>query len=180
MTDVQPQDRHVVLIGFMGTGKTTVGTRLARELGREFVDIDHEIESVSGMTISEMFRKYGETRFRSEEHLATAKLAARRGLVISTGGGWVLRDQNVQILKPVGLLVWLKAEPELVFNRVMRKKHSRPLLKHINSAAEINEMMEARKKYYEKAADIVVDTGLRNLRQVVQDIAHYLEYNRLP
>lgn len=162
--------RHIVLVGFMGTGKTTIGNRLARGLGREFVDIDHEIERVSGMSISDMFRKYGETRFRSEEHLATVKLAACQGLVISTGGGWVLKEENVEALKPGSLIVWLTAPPEVIFQRVMRKKSSRPLLKNISSPADIAEMMAGRKPYYEKAADIAVDTGERSLRQAVEDI----------
>lgn len=164
--------RHIVLVGFMGTGKTTIGNRLARGLGREFVDIDHEIERVSGMSISDMFRKYGETRFRSEEHLATVKLAARQGLVISTGGGWVLKEENVEALKPGSLIVWLTAPPEVIFQRVMRKKSSRPLLKNISSPADIAEMMAGRKPYYEKAADIAVDTGERSLRQAVEDIVY--------
>lgn len=179
MTELKPQERHIVLIGFMGAGKSSVGKRLARHLRRDFVDIDHEIESVSGMTISEMFRKYGETRFRSEESLTTAKLAQRHRLVISTGGGWVLKDENVQMLKPVGLVVWLKAEPEVIYSRVMRKKHSRPLLKNTKSVAQIADMMAGRKDYYEKAADLIIDTGVRSLQQVVRDIAFFLEFNRL-
>lgn len=173
-------ERNIVLIGFMGSGKTTVGTRLARELGREFIDIDHEIESVSGMTVREMFRRFGETRFRSEEQLATARLAGRRQLVISTGGGWVLKDENVRLLKPVALLVWLTADPETIYERVMRKKSNRPLLKNIDSSAQLAEMMAGRKEYYEKAADISIDTGCCSLRQVVHSIAYYLQYGRLP
>ncbi len=174
------QERHLVLIGFMGTGKTSAGTRLARELNRSFIDIDQEIEQVSGMSVSEMFRRYGEQRFRSEETLATARLAGQKGLVISTGGGWVLKEENVALLKPVSLIIWLNASPETIYSRVTRKKSIRPLLKNIHNPEELEQMMSVRRSYYQRAADLEIDTGSCGLRQLVHDIAYYMKYGRLP
>ncbi|HQE24133.1 MAG TPA: shikimate kinase, partial [Syntrophomonadaceae bacterium] len=82
--------KNIILTGFMGTGKSSVGTRLAERLNREFVDMDREIERLTGMTISQLFRRYGEVRFRSEEKLMAKKLAGQSDLVIATGGGIVL------------------------------------------------------------------------------------------
>ena len=90
--------KNIVLIGFMGTGKSTIGQRLARKLGMIFVDTDREIEKITGMTVAEIFRKHGEKRFRSEEKLLAHKLAQREGLIISCGGGMPLDPENMKVL----------------------------------------------------------------------------------
>ena len=112
-------EKNIVLIGFMGTGKTAVGTRLARRLGREFVDTDNEIEQITGMTIRDIFYKEGEIRFRSEEALIVKRLAERTGLVIATGGG-VINPDNLHLLKQNGILICLEADPEDILKRSAR------------------------------------------------------------
>ena len=104
--------KNIVLIGFMGTGKTAVGRRLARRLKRKFVDTDAEIEKITGKTIAQIFARDGATRFRSEEALLVKKLAPKEGLVISTGGGLVLNPENVRLLRENGIFVALAADPD--------------------------------------------------------------------
>ena len=90
--------KNIILTGFMGTGKSTVGTKIAERLNRRFVDMDREIEKLTGMTISELFRRYGEGRFRSEEKLMAKKIAVQDDLVVATGGGIVLDQENIELL----------------------------------------------------------------------------------
>ncbi len=121
--------KNIVLTGFMGAGKSTVGMKLAERLKMQFVDLDKEIEKVTGMTISQIFKRYGEIRFRSEESLMAAKLAKKENLVIATGGGTVLQESNIDTFRENGLIICLEANPEDIFARVNRKKGTRPLLK---------------------------------------------------
>lgn len=167
-------DKNIVLIGFMATGKTTVGRRLASRLGLQFVDTDMEIEKVTGKTVAEMFYKYGMIRFRSEESLVIKKLSARAGLVIATGGGAVLDPENVKALKQNGVLIRLTASPEIIFQRV-KNKRTRPLLNNTEDLQElINRMMAEREEAYRSVADFTVDTGAGTRYQVVENIISYL------
>jgi len=115
-------EKNIVLIGFMGTGKTAVGTRLAQRMGREFIDTDKEIERITGITIRDICYKSGETRFRSEESLVVKRLADRTGLVIATGGGAVINPENLELLKRNGILVCLEADPEDILRRVRKRR----------------------------------------------------------
>ncbi|MHB8157378.1 MAG: shikimate kinase, partial [Desulfocucumaceae bacterium] len=136
--------KNIVLIGFMATGKTVVGRVLAQRLGRQFLDIDEEIERVTGKTISEIFSRHGMIRFRSEESLIISKLSQRESLVIATGGGAVLNPENVTALKKNGVLVLIKATPEIIFKRVKQGK-TRPLLAGAsNMLLRISELMAQR------------------------------------
>ena len=167
-------NKNIVLIGFMGTGKSSVGSRLAQRLKREFVDMDREIERVSNMTVAEIFRKHGEVRFRSEEQLMVKKLSQRSNLVIATGGGVVLSSENVDHLKRNGILVCLDASPEDIFARVSRKKGIRPLLKKGTTEEDIRLMLEEREPYY-RCADIRVNTSEKDVDAVVNDLLQQLK-----
>ncbi|HHW61968.1 MAG TPA: shikimate kinase [Syntrophomonadaceae bacterium] len=167
-------NKNIVLIGFMGTGKSSVGSRLAQRLKREFVDMDREIERVSNMTVAEIFRKHGEVRFRSEEQLMAKKLSQRSNLVIATGGGVVLSSENVDHLKRNGILVCLDASPEDIFARVSRKKGIRPLLKKGTTEEDIRLMLEEREPYY-RCADIRVNTSEKDVDAVVNDLLQQLK-----
>lgn len=162
---------NIVLIGFMGTGKSSVGRRLARILGKGFVDTDEEIEKVTGLTIPEIFRKHGEIRFRSEEALAVERVAQRDNLVISTGGGVVLNPTNVRLLQQKGAIIRLTAAPEVIHTRVSKRKN-RPLLHKDGSVEYIAQLLQKREKYY-RCADFTIDTSHLSLNQVVTKVLNF-------
>lgn len=168
-------DKNIVLIGFMGTGKSAVGTRLAQRLRREFVDMDREIEHITNMTVAEIFRRHGELRFRSEERLMSKKLSERSGLVIATGGGVVLCQENIEQFKDNGILVCLDALPEDIFQRVNRKKGTRPLIKKGTTVEDIRALLEQREPFY-ACADIRVNTSEKEMDEVVREIIEKLKY----
>ncbi len=164
--------KNIVLIGFMGTGKTVVGRRLARRLKREFIDTDAEIEKLMGKTVAQIFARDGVVRFRSEEELLVKKLAKREDLVIATGGGMVLNTENLLLLKENGILVALTASPEIIYNRV-RGNNNRPLLMHGDMMEKIRELLHERENAY-KAAEITVDTGNSSIVEIVEQITRCL------
>ncbi|MZP28496.1 shikimate kinase [Heliobacterium undosum] len=164
--------QNIVLVGFMGTGKSTVGRRLAARLGYRYVDTDAEVEQVTGLTIAQIFDLYGEVRFRSEETLMARKVAAMEGVVVATGGGIVLRPENVAALRSNGVLIGLEATPEVIWSRVARRGH-RPLIKKDIRVDDIQEMMARRAPYY-VCADMTVDTSRRTVTEIVEVILSYL------
>lgn len=164
--------KNIVLIGFMGTGKTAVGHKLARRLKREFVDTDAEIEEVTGKTIARIFAQDGVVRFRSEEALLVRKLAVRVGLVISTGGGLVLDPENVLLLKENGVLIALTASPEVIYQRVKKKKN-RPLLLKGELMETIQNLLKEREGAYD-VAEFTVDTGTCGVDEAVEQIVKHL------
>lgn len=164
--------KNIVLIGFMGTGKSTVGFRLAEKLGMRFVDMDKEIEKLTGMTVSQLFRRHGEIRFRSEEKLMAKKLGSLEGLVIATGGGVVLQESNIAYLRENGIIICLEAEPEDIYARVSRKKSTRPLLNKDFSPDDIKEMLGKREAFY-SCADLRVNTSGKSLEAVVGEIISF-------
>lgn len=165
--------KNIVLIGFMGTGKTAIGRRLAARLGREFVDTDKEIERVTGKTIPQLFARDGEIRFRSEEALVVKKLAARENLVVATGGGVVLNPENVRVLREKGVLIGLTANPEVIYQRVKRKRN-RPLLNGTDDIlGRIKELLAARAGVY-GVAEFTVDTVRYSIEESVELIISYL------
>ncbi|WP_054692530.1 shikimate kinase [Syntrophomonas palmitatica] len=166
--------KNIVLIGFMGTGKSSVGWRLAQKLKMNFLDMDREIERITGMPVNELFRRYGETRFRSEEKLLANKLAQRNDLVIATGGGVVLQTDNMDALRNNGIIVGLEASPQEILDRVQRKKGSRPLIKKDVTLEDIKEFLDARKEFYD-CADFKVYTGKKEIETVVDEIIELLK-----
>ena len=162
-------EKNIVLIGFMGTGKSTVASRLAARLNRKFVDMDREIERVVGMTVSDIFKRYGEIRFRSEEKLIAQKLARESGLVIATGGGVVLEQVNIDTLSQNGIIIYLEATPQEILERVNRKKGTRPLIKKNAQLQDIEEMLKAREGFYAQA-DYRVNTSDKSPEQITNEI----------
>lgn len=165
--------KNIVLTGFMGTGKSAIGKRLARLLKRSFYDTDQEVEEVTGLTISQIFAKHGELRFRSEEKLVIRKLAAKENAIIATGGGAVLDDENIKELSENGVLICLTADPEVILARVS-KKNTRPLIKKDYGLEEIKEMLEERDPYYKKA-DLFIDTSKNGFDEVISKIVSLLK-----
>lgn len=164
--------KNIVIIGFMATGKSTVGRRLAQRLRREFIDTDKEIEKVTGKTVAQIFARDGVKRFRSEENLLVKKLVLKEGLVIATGGGIVLDPENVRLFKENGVLIALSATPEVIYQRVKGKKH-RPLLAKGDVRGNIDELMKERESIY-NAADLTLDTGNCSVDETVGRIISYL------
>jgi len=166
--------KNVVLIGFMGTGKSSIGIRLAQKLKRKFVDMDREIEMVCDMSVAEIFKRYGEVRFRSEERLMAAKLGREQDLIISTGGGAVLVRENMTALQENGILICLEASPADIFARVNRKKGTRPLLRNNISVADIERLLQEREPFYAQA-DVRINTSGKDFEQIIREILQVLQ-----
>ena len=164
---------NLVLIGFMGTGKTTVGKKLARRFGMKFVDTDQEIERITGMSINDIFKKHGQIRFRSEEKAAVRRICRNQNQVISTGGGVVLDSGNRAMLQKDSFLVCLEAAPQVIYERVKRKKN-RPLLHTDDPLETIKQMLTERQLFYSRA-DYTVDTSNMELEAVVEAVKQAFE-----
>jgi shikimate kinase len=149
---------NIVFIGIMASGKTTFGKKIAKAFDINFIDTDQEIERITGMTIPEIFKKEGELRFRSEETLALKRIAHDTPAVISTGGGIVLKKENRDLIKDLGIVVYLDAHTDIIAERVSRNQN-RPLLKSGDIKEKVKKLSEERKKYYLEIADIIIDTG---------------------
>ncbi len=160
--------KNIVLTGFMGAGKTTIGKVLAKSLGRNLVDIDSEIEKDSGMKITEIFASMGEAKFRDMETEMAAKLSTLSNLVISTGGGIVLREKNIELLRGNGIVVNLLAAPEIIYARLTGAK-DRPLLDVEDPLARIKELLAFRRPFYQNA-DIVIDTDEKTPIIIAEEI----------
>jgi len=164
-------DRHIVnlaLIGFMGTGKSSVGRLVAEQLRFDFLDTDHEIETRSGKTISDIFAQNGEPAFRALEAQLVAELAIRQQTVIATGGGLPTNPANLQSLKQHALLVCLWASPEKIFERVREQTH-RPLLHDPDPLAKIRALLATREPFY-RQADVLLNCEFRSIREVAQQV----------
>lgn len=164
---------NLVLTGFMGTGKTSLGKLLAEKLGRGFVDLDQKIEQDTGMTIPQIFEKYGEKYFRELEKNAVKEVSARKNLVIATGGGTVKDEENIKLLKDSGVMVCLTTEPEEIFRRTERRGE-RPVLDagDEDRLNKIKKLLALRQKYYAQA-DYTVDTTDWSPLQIMNDICRH-------
>lgn len=160
--------KNIVLTGFMGTGKTEVGRILSRKLGYALVDADTEIEKEQGMTITDIFKQYGEPKFREIESAVIKRLSDIENAVISTGGGAVLRQENMDNLRKNAVVVCLTASPETILKRTSNND-DRPLLQVDNPLHKIKELLEFRRPYYEKA-DIMIDTENKTPLEVADEI----------
>ncbi len=165
--------KNIVLIGFMGTGKSSLGRALAKRIGYRFLDTDRAIEEITGLSVEQIFRRHGIVRFRSEENLLARKLADQFGLVVATGGGMVLNTENVELFKKNGVLIGLRADPEIIIKRVRNKKR-RPLLKKGNLEETVASLLREREEAYD-VAEFSVDTGKLSFEESLQEILNYLK-----
>lgn len=147
--------RNVYLVGMPGAGKTTIGRQLARRLGRTFRDLDHEIEASTGVGIPIIFEFEGESGFRKRESEMLALLASASGQVVATGGGAVLRPENREAMKRSGVVVYLSAEPAVLYERT-RLDQNRPLLRVENPMQTLVNLHEQRDPLYREVADLVI------------------------
>lgn len=167
--------KNIVLIGFMGTGKTSTGKMLASRLGFSFLDLDQAIEMEAGMKIPEIFERFGEEGFRTREHAAVLKAAKRRNTVISTGGGVVKDGENMQVLRAHGVVVCLTADVDTILARTAMRGQ-RPVLDGHDAGdrrAAVAQLMEERAELYADA-DYTVDTSDWSPLLVVDDIVKFL------
>ena len=161
--------QHIYLIGFMGTGKTTISHKLQEMTGAKEVDMDAWIVEKNDMTINDMFDKFGETYFRDRETDAVREIAGTAPAIVSCGGGAVLRQQNTQMMKNGGRIVLLTATPETVYERV-KNSTDRPLLNGHMNVEYIASMMEKRRELYAGACDISVATDGKTPSQIAEEI----------
>jgi shikimate kinase len=161
--------RNIYLVGMMGCGKTTVGRQLARRLGRRFADTDHEIEARTGVRIPTIFEIEGEAGFRRRETQVIAELATAADLVLATGGGAILDPANRAVLAASGVVVYLNAPPNLLFERT-RHDRNRPLLRVADPLAKIGELFVIRDPLYREVAHVVVDTVAGGVAHLVTKV----------
>ena len=166
---------NIALIGFMGTGKTAVGKLLARKLGRKFIELDLLIEQLAGKSIPEIFEQDGEIAFRELEIEATRKIAREQRTVIAGGGGIVLNKINIDRLKESSRIVYLTASPGILLRRVSGGKNERPLLNVSDQALQISELLRFRKPFYQRAADITINTSKLDIDSVTEHIIDKLK-----
>lgn len=158
--DLSKPIRNLVLIGFMGSGKSSVGREIARRWGFRFFDTDSIIRHKYGKSIPEIFSEWGETAFRDEEYLVLKGFENSRGIILATGGGIVGQPRNLPLLRHLGLVVWLTADEQTTWLRVCRSP-TRPLLQTDNPRETIRKLLSERAPLYRSIADLTIDsTGL--------------------
>ena len=168
--------KNIVLAGFMGTGKTTIATQLANRLNMRYVSTDGLIEAREKRTINEIFTKEGEDYFRDVESSIVRELSAQEGLVIDTGGGVVIREENLSSLKSTGITICLTAGEDVIMKRTKKYKH-RPLLNVEDPKLKIRMLLAKRAPLYAKC-DHCIDTGKFTVRQVVEKIVEIVISNQ--
>ncbi|HXV68534.1 MAG TPA: shikimate kinase [Nitrospira sp.] len=161
---------NIVLIGYRGTGKSTVGRIVAARLGRSVVSTDEEIVRIAGQRIPEIVAQHGWEYFRELESQVCRKLADRDGLVIDTGGGAILRSHNVEVLKKTGILFWLTASVDLIVKRIGRDTQRPSLTGTQSFVEEVEEVLRERTPKYQAAADHIIVTDGRSIVQVADEI----------
>lgn len=163
---------NIFLIGFMGVGKSTIAKILASELDAKLVEMDETIEAEAGITINEIFEKYGETHFRDLESALVERIAGEGSAVVSCGGGAVLREENVANMKKNGTIIFLSATPETIYERV-HTSTNRPLLNGNMNVEYIAQLMEKRRAIYENAADVTIVTDDKELSDIIAEITRH-------
>jgi shikimate kinase len=169
----EEEKRNIFLCGFMATGKSSVGKQLAAALHWEFLDMDALIESEAGMSIPDIFSSRGEAAFRAMEARMVERLTGRTDCVIATGGGAIVNQENLKIMKRCGVVVTLAADIQTILER-SGKADTRPLLQTADRLERIRTLMEQRAPFYAQA-DIVLDTSSLTIDEVVNDLLDRLQ-----
>jgi shikimate kinase len=162
-------ESNVVLIGLMGAGKTTIGAALAKRLGKTFLDSDHVLEEHTGVSVATIFEVEGEEHFRDRETAVLRELALQKNMVLSTGGGAVLRPENREVLRCIGNVIYLHAPPEVSYQRLKRSR-DRPLLKTDNPLARLQMLYRDRDPLYRETAHYIVESDREHCTQVVSAV----------
>ena len=166
-------DKNIVLIGFMGTGKTTVGKELAKRLNFTFIDTDERIERKIGLTVNDIFKEYGEKYFRRLEHDLIGNVSLFNRCIIATGGGVVLNAENIKLLKQRGVIVCLEADYKYLLKR-LKAAGGRPLLAGGNVDERVPRLLKEREQYY-KCADIYINIENKTVNEIADEIIKNIE-----
>lgn len=166
--------KNIFLIGYMGTGKSTVAAYMAKKYGMEVLEMDQMIVEREEMNISDIFTKHGEEYFRDIETRLLIEIQSQENKVVSCGGGVVLREQNVEEMRKSGKIVLLSAKAETILGRV-KDDNSRPLLQGNKNIEFINDMMDKRRPKYERAADVVIETDEKRVEDICKEIFEQIE-----
>ena len=164
---------NIIIVGAMGSGKSTIGKLLAKKLDKKYIDTDYEIEVNNNCDISTFFERYGETSFREKESEILGALADINNHVISTGGGIILKEENINLLKEIGLIVFLDIGLKAQIKRVKYRKH-RPLLKNDDLYIQLKKLKKNRDPIYISISDYIIDVSNKDKNAVVEEI-----YNKL-
>lgn len=165
--------KNIILVGLMGAGKSTIGRQLARRCKMEFHDSDREIEERTGVNIPTIFEIEGEDGFRDREQQVIGDLCEMENIVLATGGGSVLREENRECMKRAGSVVYLKTSPEQLYARISHDKN-RPLMQTDHPLQTLRDLLKKREAFYLEVADIVIPTGKQRSSAVVRTVAHKL------
>jgi len=166
---------NIILIGFMGSGKTTIGMRLAQKYQWTFLDTDQLVEKKENMKISSIFQKHGEAYFRDLETMCLKELDnGVENQIISVGGGLPLRKENRELIKRIGKVIYLQAKSETIYAR-LKNNTDRPLLQGDNPEEKIKTMLLDREKFYLEAANIIIDVDNQNYEEVANAIEEKLK-----
>lgn len=168
------QSGNLILVGMMGSGKTTMGRALARHLGKAFVDGDEEIQKRTGVTIPHIFDIEGEEGFRQRESAALRDLVGRDNIVLATGGGAVLMEQNRAMLQQSGIVIYLKASVHDLWQRT-RHDRNRPLLQTADPHAKLTELFQQRDPLYRQVADIIIQSGKQSAQTLMLHLVDEIE-----
>ncbi|MCK5685680.1 shikimate kinase [bacterium] len=165
--------KNVILLGFMGSGKSTVGRLLSRKLGFHFVDIDKQVEKNNDSTVEEIFNEKGQEFFQKEEHLVVQDLSKMKARVIATGGGIIESADSMKLLLKMGVTVYLKATVQEIYSRTTNSR-TRPLLNVENRREVIEQMLSEQDKKFEEYSDIVIYTDDRSVLEICEEILENL------
>jgi shikimate kinase len=168
------QSGNLILVGMMGSGKTTMGRTLAKHLGKTFVDSDEEIIKRTGVTVPHIFDVEGEAGFRQRETAAIRDLVGRDNMVLATGGGTVLAEQNRAMLQQNGIVIYLKASVHDLWQRT-RHDRNRPLLQTSNPHAKLTELFQQRDPLYRQVSDVVVQSGKQSVHTLMLHLVDEIE-----
>ncbi|HQT26581.1 MAG TPA: shikimate kinase AroK [Burkholderiales bacterium] len=169
---------NIYLVGLMGAGKTTVGKQLAKQTGKTFFDSDQEIKQRTGVSISHIFEVEGESGFRTRESAVLKELTQLGNIVLATGGGAVLSEENRALLKRNGIVIYLRASVNDLWARTRHDKN-RPLLQTADPHAKLSELFAFRDPLYTEVADFVIDTSRQSVSSLVHHILNTLEKKKL-
>ena len=166
---------NIILIGFMGSGKTTIGEKLSLMKNMRFIDLDLEVEKLEKKTINDIFTEKGEQYFRNIESKLLEKYCYLDDVVISTGGGIVESKDNIEMLKNKKNVIWLDGNVDTILNNLRNETHKRPKLKDEKNLEEyIKKLLDYRKDKYNKASNIKIDINGKNIEQVISEILVYI------
>ena len=165
--------KNIFIVGAMGSGKSSVGRLFAQRCQKQFLDTDHEIENDSKLDIATIFEKYGEEEFRKKETKLLEELSGVENHIVATGGGIILKQENVDIMKKIGMIVFLDIDLKTQIKRVKYRKH-RPLLKNTDLEKRLKILKSERDPIYNTIADYIIDVSRKDKKTVVEEIKNKL------